>query len=422
MNRKVQRCARLSNYRTRIMAYSEQYIAQLILKHFKDEINPLEMEQLERWLLESPLHRLFFEGLNNEEDIIQLIEIGASDKENTTEQQLLQEIKKRIAEQDSTQERMVFYSNHITIRKWWYAAAAVAAIMVTAAFFWLQRTTTRQVESSFLSQKSVDVLPGSDRAVLTLSNGQQVQLNSSGNQVINDGELAIANTDGELVYAKSDKVVYNTMTTPKGGQYKLTLADGSKVWLNAASSITFPTQFIGSAREVNVTGEVYFEVNRNKKMPFIVKAPGGSNLEVLGTHFNVNVYSDETYQTTTLIEGLVRVHKRAEIAALKVGQQARITVEQDTDRIDVLEADVEEVMAWRNNLFVFNYAGIPEIMRQLSRWYDLDIQYKGTVPKTKFKGKIPRDFNLSQVLNALQLAGVNFEVDRKTLIVSQHKS
>ncbi len=402
------------------MAYSEQYIAQLILKHFREEINPFEMEQLERWLSETPQNRLFFEGLDNEEDILQLIEMEERDKKNEVGRQLLLEIQKRISLQDIPEE-ITPVRNMGKKRSWWYAAAAVVVLVAASAFFWWQSDLLQKpAENSFVTEKGADILPGSDRAILTLSNGQQVELRNNGSQVINDGELAISNDGGELVYAPSDKVVYNTMTTPKGGQYKITLADGSQVWLNAASSITFPTQFIGAVREVSVTGEVYFEVERNKKMPFIVKTPGNTRVEVLGTHFNVNTYSDEDYQTTTLVEGLVKVRNQSAEVELKAGQQASIDENDASARdIKVSEANVEEVIGWKNNLFVFNNADVPTVMRQISRWYDLDISYKGPVPAKLYRGKIPRDFTLSQVLNALKLAGVNFEVNGKTLIVSQ---
>ncbi len=397
------------------MAYTEQDIARLILKYFRDEISPSETAHLERWLAESPQNRLFFEGLDDENDILQLMAMEEQDEEQGMKTKLLQEIQKRIGMEEKPVPAIGG-----RLRRWYGAAAAVILIATSAWFFWGQGNLEESVVDLPLVKEEVqDVLPGTDRAILTLSNGQQVELDNSGRQVITDGELAIANNGGELVYAASDKTVYNTMTTPKGGQYKITLADGSRVWLNAASSITFPTRFAGNAREVQVTGEVYFEVERNKKMPFVVKLPGDARVEVLGTHFNVNTYNDETYQTTTLVEGLVRVTNAGAQVELTEGQQASITAKHTTDRaIKVTEVNVEEVTGWKNNLFVFNEADIPTVMRQISRWYDLDISYNGPVPSTLYKGKIPRDFTLSQVLNALKLAGVHFKVEGKTLIVS----
>ncbi len=394
------------------MAYSEQYIAQLILKYFRDELSPVEMEQLEHWLSESPQNRIFFEGLDEEEDIIRLMEIEENDDKNATAQKLLIEIQNRIAEQDAVSGSTVIRP-YSTRNNWWYAAAAIT--LITAAFFWMRQTTSEQTEEIFVSQTGNNVLPGSDRAILTLSNGQQVELREDGSQVINDGDLAISNNNGELVYAGSDQTVYNTMTTPRGGQYRITLADGSKVWLNAASSITFPTRFDSSIREVSVTGEVYFDVEEDKKKPFVVKTPAG-RLEVLGTEFNVNSYEDETYETTTLIEGRVRLTKATEKIELKPGEQSRIS--EQSGKIAVAEVNVDDVIGWRDNLFVFNKADIPTIMRQLSRWYDLDIEYKGTLPTKPYNGKIPRELSLGKVLSALKLAGVHLEMYDKTLIIS----
>lgn len=195
----------------------------------------------------------------------------------------------------------------------------------------------------------------------------------------------------------------------------MVLADGSKAWLNAASSITFPSRFDGNTREVNITGEVYFNIEEDKKKPFIVKTQGGM-LEVLGTQFNVNAYEDEAYEATTLVEGSVRVTIGAKEIELKPGQQSRVL--EQSEKIGVVEVNVDDVTGWRNNLFIFNNADIPTIMRQLGRWYDLDISYRGVVPKKPYKGKIPRDFTLDEVLNALKLAGVNLEIYDKTLIVT----
>ncbi|MBX3238637.1 MAG: FecR domain-containing protein [Chitinophagaceae bacterium] len=397
------------------MAYTEQQIAQLILKHFREEITSPEMDELERWLSEAPQNRHFFNGLRNEDDIIHLIESEELDLKNNVQEKILQEIQRRIQEEEELVD-ISHTTTPILKRRVWYAAAAVLVLLCAGSMWWATGTETEgQPVSPALIKSGSDVLPGSDRAILTLSDGKQVELNEDGTQVITDGDLAIANADGELVYSAAGPVVFNTMTTPKGGQYRVVLADGSKVWLNAASSITFPSRFDGNTREVNITGEVYFDIEEDKKKPFIVKTQGGM-LEVLGTQFNVNAYEDEAYEATTLVEGSVRVTIGAKEIKLKPGQQSRVL--EQSEKIGVVEVNVDDVTGWRNNLFIFNNADIPTIMRQLGRWYDLDISYRGVVPKKPYKGKIPRDFTLDEVLNALKLAGVNLEIYDKTLIVT----
>jgi ferric-dicitrate binding protein FerR (iron transport regulator) len=197
----------------------------------------------------------------------------------------------------------------------------------------------------------------------------------------------------------------------------LTLADGTRVWLNAASSITYPTVFAGCDRKVSITGEVYFEVAANRQMPFIVTTSRQS-IEVLGTHFNVNAYDDEQAQVTTLVEGSIRLTCQKEKVMVLPGQQALLANDANRQTFRVQKADMEQALAWRSNFFVFNNADLQNVLRQLSRWYDFDVQYKGKVPERSFQGKIPRDIPLSQVLSALAKMDINFEIKGKTLVVS----
>lgn len=405
------------------MAYTERQIAQLIFKYFSEELDTLEKAELENWLAASPLNRQFFDGLNEENDITHLFEQEERDKKNNVQQQILQKIQEKIHASERPEDvsgAIVFPKALRVSRSTWLAAASIIILLGTGIFLW-NAANKEEGAKPVVTAPVEDAPPGSDRAVLTLSSGKQVELNAGNGEIIMDGNLSISNDDGELKYSKSNVAALNTVTTPKGGQYKITLADGSKVWLNAASSITYPTFFGGTTRAVSITGEVYFEVERDKAKPFIVRTPGNSRVEVLGTHFNVNTYEDEAYQTTTLVEGKVRVVKLSENVNLEPGHQAKVINTKglkDSKNITVSEADVEEATGWKNNLFVFNKADIPFIMRQLSRWYDLDIIYKGEIPKRSFLGKIPRDIPLSQMLSALKLVGVNFEIKDKTLVVS----
>jgi ferric-dicitrate binding protein FerR (iron transport regulator) len=213
---------------------------------------------------------------------------------------------------------------------------------------------------------------------------------------------------------KSSEVLYNTISTPRGGQYELMLSDGSKVWLNAASSLRFSASFVGKERKVELLGEAYFEVAKNAAMPFKVKVHG-MEVEVLGTHFNINSYDNESMIRTTLLEGSVKINKNNSSSLLKPGQQAQMNKAGEIKIIN--NVDVEEAIAWKEGKFQFDKADIHDIMRQLARWYDVDVEYKGTV-SSHFGGTISRDVNLSQVLNMLHLTGeVNFQIQDKKVLV-----
>jgi len=254
---------------------------------------------------------------------------------------------------------------------------------------------------------------------LTLQDGSKIVLND-----VKDGTLAqqgntkvVKLATGQLVYDKtgtaSAKVLYNTMTTPRGGQYKLTLPDGTEVWLNAASSITYPTAFAGNERDVSITGEAYFEVAKDKSKPFHVTS-GNQTIEVLGTHFNVMAYADEDAIKTTLLEGSVKITENNEAQILKPGEQA--TVDKNGG-LKISVADIDDALAWKNGYFKFNRVNIKYIMRQLARWYDVDLVYEGSVPHDEFVGKIGRGENIEDVLHILELDHVHFKIEDKKIIV-----
>ncbi|MEP7257618.1 MAG: FecR domain-containing protein, partial [Flavitalea sp.] len=209
---------------------------------------------------------------------------------------------------------------------------------------------------------------------------------------------------------------YNMMATPAGRQYSLTLADGTRVWLNASSSISFPTVFGNKKREVSITGEVYFEVAPVKTAPFVVKHNGNIEVEVLGTHFNINSYDNEATPRTTLLEGKVKVKFQNSTSILKPGEQASLNKEGNISIAS--NVDLEEVMAWKNGMFQFDNTAIDAVMRQLARWYDVEIEYRGAILK-HFGGNISRDVNLSQVLKILELTGeVKFRIEGKKIIAT----
>jgi len=295
----------------------------------------------------------------------------------------------------------------------WAAAAAILILFGTGTYFWFNNNKTDQILANSNKLLQNDAAPGRDRAILTLSNGEQIILDSTQGNIIQQGNLKVFNLKGKLDYeGKVDDVAYHTLSTPKGGQYKIRLADGTDVWLNAASSITYPTAFIGKQRTVTITGEAYFEVAKDKSKPFHVKV-NDMEVVVLGTHFNINSYSDEGSIRTTLLEGSVKVKEKQSVV-LKPGQQAE--VEKQQMRV-INNADIDQVMAWKNGLFQFKNADIKTVMRQIARWYDLEVSYEGKMPDDRFEGKLPRNAMASQVLSVLEKNQVHFRIEGKQLIV-----
>lgn len=313
---------------------------------------------------------------------------------------------------------------------WWAAAAIIILVLGSSVYYILNKNTTPQIVQNKPVHKQIknDVAPGYKGAILTLSNGQQIILDSVGNGMLTaQGNTNILKQNGKIVYDEQNisksEVLYNTMTTPRGRQYSLVLADGTKVWLNAASSITFPTAFTGNGRRVQITGEAYFEVTKDPTKPFTVSISSpsakldGAEVKVLGTHFNIKAYDDESSIKTTLLEGSVRVTKENSDALLKPGQEALL--DDKGEDFKVTEANTGEAVAWKNGLFEFNNMDIKSIMRQLSRWYDIEVVYQGDVEDKSFSGVISQNTNLSQVLKMLQLTkAVHFKVEGAKVIVS----
>ncbi|HEY9262564.1 FecR family protein, partial [Chitinophaga sp.] len=248
--------------------------------------------------------------------------------------------------------------------------------------------------------------------------GSVMQLDSAGNRILQQGGAVVRQQGGQLVYAASsdkDAVTYNTLRTPRGGQFKITLPDGTTVWLNAASSIRYPTTFPGQERRVEMSGEAYFEVAKDEEKPFKVSANGKAEVKVLGTHFNVHAYPEEGIIKTTLLEGAVSMSTPANAPVLlKPGQQA--AAGQTTIEV-VNDANIDQVMAWKYGLFNFDKSNLPSVMNELSRWYDVDVRYEGQVPSRIFRGKIKRDLSLTQVLEVLQDVNIKFKMEGKTLVV-----
>jgi ferric-dicitrate binding protein FerR (iron transport regulator) len=308
----------------------------------------------------------------------------------------------------------------ISLRKIAIAASFTGLILI-ATFLLINKTGTNEVAKAQANEHRFkdDVSPGGDKAVLTLADGSNIVLDEAQNGTLaQQGNAKIIKLDGKLSYDLTNndpkEVVYNTISTPKGGQYQLELPDGSRVWLNASSSIHFPTSFTEKERRVEITGEAYFEVAKNLVKPFIVGV-NNSEVQVVGTHFNINSYNDEEDVKTTLLEGAVRFVNGATTSMLKPGQQSRLA-KNGSIKVES-DVDVEKVVAWKNGLFDFENAGIETVMRQLSRWYDVEVEYNGK-PDDLFIAEMHRNIKLSDALKALELTGkVRFDIEGKKIIV-----
>ncbi|HTI09238.1 MAG TPA: FecR domain-containing protein [Puia sp.] len=295
------------------------------------------------------------------------------------------------------------------------AAAVVFLLMAGGTVYFLAHRTTDKITIATDPYKE-DVLPGHNGAVLHLSNGQTIMLDSAQDgTVARQGTISVIKENGELKYVgKADEEIYNDITTARGRQWQLTLPDGTKVRLNAASSIHYPLAFTGPAREVTITGEVYFEVAHNSRQPFRVKV-GDQVIEDMGTTFNVNAYADEPATKTTLVQGLVRVTRGSASLMILPGQEVRAG---ETSGL-VLEkhANVEQALAWKNGNFNFDGLDTRAIMRQIARWYGIEVRYDGQPSSALFEGKMQRNLRLSQVLKGLDKCGVHGRLEGNTLIV-----
>ena len=315
-----------------------------------------------------------------------------------------------------------------------WAAASIIAVMLAAGGYYLllnkapdEVVTTTQKETLLNN----DATPGGNRAVLTLADGSQIILDSAANGTLSEqGNIKVLKlNNGRLSYNKtanpSSEVLYNKVSTPRGGQYNIILSDGTAVWLNAVSSIRYPAAFTGNERKVEITGEAYFEVapltpkGESKKMPFIVQivTPSGESgkVEVLGTHFNINAYGDEPVVKTTLLEGSVKVTKDIASAILRPGEQ--VSISQSSGISHPIPVQTDEVIAWKNGLFHFNNTSLNELLRQLVRWYDVEVEFQGQPVEQRFGGEITRDNNLSDVLQILNYSRIKFSIEGKKIIV-----
>lgn len=318
--------------------------------------------------------------------------------------------------------------------KWYWAAAALLIVLGVGAVYYAANNSRQrlpELASAETNRYKNDIPPGRNGAILTLSDGSTVNLDTAQHGLLaTQGKTKLTAGNGTISYEKTratgNEPLYNIINTPRGRQFKIVLSDGSQVWLNAASSIRYPAVFEGAQRKVQITGEAYFEIapayskSTNKRTPFIVQftTPSGysGEVNVLGTHFNVNAYAEETAVKTTLLEGSVQISlDNNESALLQPGQQAGIG---KNGKMKVsADVDVEAVMAWKNGYFSFSQTNMATLMREISRWYDVEIEYAGAIPDRKFGGEISRNSNVSHVLKIMEESKVFFKIDGKKIIV-----
>lgn len=306
-----------------------------------------------------------------------------------------------------------------------YAAAVVFILMLGAiAFFTLTSRNQASKGISLTGPVKTDIVPGSNKAVLILADGTTITLDQAaeGHLAQQGNAQVVKSPNGAITYNvkgnSTGEVLMNTMRTPRGGQYQLVLPDGTRVWLNAASSITYPAVFSDNERKIKVSGEVYLEVTKYREKPFIVDVDGKSQIQVLGTHFNIKAYKDEGVISTTLLEGSIKVSNSIGApAVLSPGQQAWSAMDQQTPVKVENAADLDQVVAWKNGFFNFNKVDLQTAMRELGRWYDVDIVYEGKIPDIQFLGKIQRSLDLSDLLYGLKRTDVHFRIEGKKIIV-----
>ena len=412
-----------------------QDIGGLLFRRLTNELDIHEQIALDTWLSrQDPLSRQLFEDCADWDQLQSALRVMYSFDEKAALADLQKKIDFGVAADAPIVE--ITQARH-KYRFYWIAAAVLVAVIGTAVFYTLNKGKTNIAALPVSERYHNDVTPGGDKAVLELADGKKIVLDNAGNgELAQQGTVSVIKSDsGKLVYkvgkasegpAAIGAVSYNTISTPIGGQYQVILPDGSKVWLNAASSLRFPTSFAGNTRSVELIGEGYFQIAKDKSKPFRVQvsplpgagpaAAGRMEVEVLGTEFDLMAYADEDHQATTLISGDVVVRNGDKKMELKPDQQ--VVLNKQTSALNLIDnPEVETIVAWRNGLFQFHNASIESIMRQAARWYDIEVDYSGEV-KQQLNGTVPRQVNLSTLLQILEATGwVHFRIDGKKVTV-----
>lgn len=387
------------------------------------------------------LFRQYFKGNNTSEEREELLQwvcrAGYDDHIKALMDEVWQEVSPEYSMGDMQSEKVlkaIFsieekpFRKHfnIKLRVWGAAAAVIALLFGGIWFFNSQRFSSINNQETYISSTANEKVSSNKKVMLVLGNGAKVTLDSIKNGLISmQGGTSVTKSSNKLTYNDQVQgpVKYNTVITPRGMDYQITLPDGSRVWLNAASSLRFPTAFRGKERQVELTGEAYFEIQTDKDHPFIVKLPSVSSgsergkIKVLGTRFNIMAYADEPAIHTTLVQGAVQVARGKERVVLKPGQQASMNPSQNPGKIKIKKADIAATLAWKDDLFVFHQTKLKEVLRQLTRWYDIDIVYNGN-GNARLNGMISRKASLSAVLDMLKItSNLKFKREGNTITV-----
>ncbi|MES2275944.1 MAG: FecR domain-containing protein [Bacteroidota bacterium] len=394
----------------------EFQVAAMVAKMLTGELSAEEKDVLDNWIKADAENIKLFNRLTNKAYLADQLKIWNSDIDEIGWEKL----QARIRPQQQSNIRRLSY------RGLKYAAVLFPFVLF-CALGWYLHTKNNTVSKQSPQLVKVSVLPGSNKARLILSNGKQIELGGSGVDSIKEqGGTSIMVTGNQLAYESEvsggnnlTANVFNTVVTPRGGEYQVILPDGTKVWMNAASSLRYPTKFTESERKVYLSGEAYFEVTKDAAHPFIVSARK-MDIQVLGTKFNVKAYNDEDFDKTTLTEGHVRLtaiagHNKAD---LYPGFQS--TVGHSDGHIQIDRANIEEALAWKNGLFVFESEPLESIMRKISRWYDIDVDFSSLKLKQyHFTGRIKRQENVQHILDMItETAKVKFKLNNRTLTIS----
>ncbi|HVI45876.1 MAG TPA: FecR domain-containing protein [Chitinophaga sp.] len=301
------------------------------------------------------------------------------------------------------------------------AAAVLAALLLSTAWLVTHHQQVNKAPAATIASHPNDIAPGKNKAVLTLANGEKIVLDSTGiQQLAQQGNSTIMSQGGQLVYVKNNAgnttPVYNTLTTGPGETYPLVLADGSRIWLNAASSLRFPAAFADNERLIELAGEAYFEIAHDAHRPFKVKV-NNMTVDVLGTHFNINSYPDEATINTTLLEGAVKISSSGSSLQLAPGEQSQVNTSGNIKKVTGVNTD--EIISWKEGYFQFDNTDLTSVLRQFSHWYNVEIVYEGNVRQRKFFGMVSRNSSLMNVLKMLNANDISFRLEGKKLIVQK---
>lgn len=396
-------------------------ISDLIAKHLNDELTDQERQELDKWVQQSEEHRRFFRQFTDE------AALAATLKEYETSKDIVYNQIKEAVSFNAPADKKVVKMRWFSLRK--FTAVAASLLVLAGTFMWWSaHKENKKASPTAALPTDRDRRPASEGAVLKLADGTEIVLdNAVDGAVAKQGNTAITKQGGLLSYAgnhPASNVLYNTLSTPKGKIYQLLLPDSSKAWLNAASSIRFPTAFTEGERNVEITGEVFFEVKKDAEMPFRVTVSHRATISVLGTSFNVNAYDNEDALRTTLVTGSVRVQITEQEAAgngvvLKPGQQAQVKRIHAEQSITVVHnANIQNVTGWKNGYFSLDNLTLEELMREVERWYDVEVVYEKEIPVKAFFGKVNRDLSLLDFMEGLKDWGVRFRLEGRKLIIT----